>query len=521
MRFNKSLGLILASLVKLSLSADIPLVYSVENTGASCQKPNLPSPGSLPSVSKLPDPFAWSNGSGRISKFEDWECRRNEIKAEIENYELGQKPNPPANVKATFSGNKLTVTISENGKSVTLTSNVNVPSGSGPFPVIIGMNSATGSLGGNLFSGFIQIPFNHDQVATYSMNGQKNTNAPFYQMYSNLRSAGDYTAWSWGISRIIDGLDQVKSQLKADMAHIGVTGCSYAGKMALFAGAMDERIALTIAQESGGGGINSWRVSDTIGEVEKISNTNYSWFMQALKNNFNGKSDRLPYDHHELVAMIAPRAVIALGNPDYTWLGDQSGYVSMMAAIEVYKAMGIEDRIGFDFAGNHMHCSAADSQNTAVTKFVDKFLRGKTNTDTMVRSKNRFNNEHSSWISAWQGHKLSPPSSTPTTTTTKKTTTTTQGGATSTTCWSTRLGYPCCKGSVGVVMTDSDGSWGIENNNWCGIATTTSSCWAEPLGYPCCSTSTCRTIYFTDASGQWDVENNNWCGIVKNKNTIC
>jgi hypothetical protein len=31
-------------------------------------------------------------------------------------------------------------------------------------------------------------------------------------------------------------------------------GCSYADKMALFAGAFDERIALTIAQESGGGG---------------------------------------------------------------------------------------------------------------------------------------------------------------------------------------------------------------------------------------------------------------------------
>ena len=50
--------------------------------------------------------------------------------------------------------------------------------------------------------------------------------------------------------------------MKEDLSKIVVTGCSYAGKMALFSGEFDERIALTIAQESGGGGINAWRVAD-------------------------------------------------------------------------------------------------------------------------------------------------------------------------------------------------------------------------------------------------------------------
>ena len=87
--------------------------------------------------------------------------------------------------------------------------------------------------------------------------------------------------------------------------------------------------------------------------------------------------------------MIAPRAVIALGNPGYEWLGDESGYKSMMAATEVWKAMGIEDRIGFDFTGNHEHCQAASSQNSSVTAFVDKFLRNKSaNTDIHVKPTN-------------------------------------------------------------------------------------------------------------------------------------
>ena len=56
------------------------------------------------------------------------------------------------------------------------------------------------------------------------------------------------------------------------MSHIAVSGCSFAGKMALFSGALDERIALTIAQEPGGGGVNSWRVSETLGKDDADTN---------------------------------------------------------------------------------------------------------------------------------------------------------------------------------------------------------------------------------------------------------
>jgi len=35
-------------------------------------------------------------------------------------------------------------------------------------------------------------------------------------------------------------------------------------------------------------------------------------------------------------------------------------------------------------------------------------------------------------------------------------------------CWAEDLGYDCCKG-CDVYYTDSDGDWGVENNQWCGI----------------------------------------------------
>lgn len=375
--------LITTAFLVVNSVAQVPLVFDVENTGASCTV----SPGPLANNQNLPDPFSFTGG-GRVSTFDEWKCRRNEIKADIEQYEIGPKPARPADITATYSGNTLTVTIRENGRTLTLTSQFSIPTGAGPHPIVIGMNSGTGSLAASLFNGVVQVPFNHDQVVTYANgSGSRNLSDPFFQFYPNLTHVGKYSAWSWGISRLIDGLELVAPSLNLDMERIAVTGCSYAGKMALFAGAFDERIALTIAQESGGGGINSWRLSQdftnrTGTNIEKINNTNGSWFMQSM---LSRDPYSLPHDHHELIAMIAPRAFLTLGNPGFEWLGDESGYKSVMAAMEVWKAMGVEDRFGFDFTGGHNHCQAASNQNTSVTAFVNKFLRNNTSANTTVR----------------------------------------------------------------------------------------------------------------------------------------
>jgi hypothetical protein len=335
-----------------------------ENTGACCDG----TAAALKKNANLPDPFAMHDGK-RISAKADWACRRNEIKKDIEKYEIGTKPEPPT-VAATYASNKLSVTVTTSSGSITLTSTV---SGSGNC-VVIGMNGTS-----SLVSGCTQVPFMHDQVVGYnSGGGSQNQSDPFYKVYPSLYGKiGNYNAWSWGISRLIDGIVQMKDQMKVDPTKIAVHGCSYAGKMALFGGAFDERVALTVAQESGGGGITSWRTSQDFStrtkvNVEKIDNTNYAWFLSSMKS-LDPYS--LPHDHHELVAMIAPRAIIALGNPGYEWLGDESGYKSVMAAVQVFTAMGVADHIGYDFTGGHSHCAAATSQQASVKTFVDKYLK--------------------------------------------------------------------------------------------------------------------------------------------------
>jgi len=84
-------------------------------------------------------------------------------------------------------------------------------------------------------------------------------------------------------------------------------------------------------------------------------------------------------------------------------------------------------------------------------------------------------------------------------------------------CWSTGLGYPCCKTCSAVYFTDSDGSWSIENGDWCGLSKDCnkgSTC-TGAQGYPCCKSSC--DVYSEDADGKWSVENNDWCLIDNSK----
>lgn len=62
--------------------SSVPLVYELENTGASYAAPVFPSFDQLPIIRPLPDPFRFADGT-RDTSFANWERRRNEIKASI------------------------------------------------------------------------------------------------------------------------------------------------------------------------------------------------------------------------------------------------------------------------------------------------------------------------------------------------------------------------------------------------------------------------------------------------------
>ena len=382
-------ALLLSQMMTFGQTA-IPLVYDKECANDNFRVPEMPAIDKLPEITTLPDPFAWADGSGRSTDFKDWERHRFEIARQLQHYELGMKPVVSKDsIEATLINDTLRVVVHENGETLLLTAPIKYPEGNGPFPAIIGIGRPTGSLPVQLFDKrrIAQITFNFTQVMSHT---QKRGNEPINRLYPDQTDMGAYCAWPWGISRLIDGLEKVGKKSRIDLSHLAVSGCSFAGKMALFAGAFDERIALTIAQEPGGGGVDAWRVSETLGNVETLGRTSYAWFLESMRQ-FAGKNvNRLPIDHHELAALIAPRALLVLGNTDYEWLAEESNYVSCQAARMVWKAFGIEDRMGFSIQGGHMHCMLPESQYPEVEAFIDKFLLGKTYVDTFVTKADMF-----------------------------------------------------------------------------------------------------------------------------------
>ena len=366
---------------------EIPLVYDQEFTGAKYAAPAFPSVDEAKSLETLPNPFEFSNSTKQVKKFKDWEKRRAEIVRELQHYEIGEKPMvDKKDIEATIDNGNLVVKVTRNGEVLELSAKITYPEGDGPFPLMIG--ASNNALPRQFFSErkIAQMNFSERQVNSYSQmggfggGGQKKDRGDyeFDRLYPELVDNGAYSMWTWGVSRLIDGLEIVGQEAsKIDMKHIGITGCSYAGKMALWSGAMDERIALTIAQEPGGGGAAAWRVSQTLGKVENLGATDEHWFMKSMWDWKDENVSKLPYDHHELCALVCPRALLVLGNTDYEWLADEAGYVSCVAAREVWKKFGIEDRMGFSIEGKHGHCQLPQSQYPEVEAFIDRFLLGK------------------------------------------------------------------------------------------------------------------------------------------------
>jgi hypothetical protein len=352
---------------------------------------DFPPPAKLPARPELPDPLVMLDGERVQSKTDWFEKRRPELKELFQHYMYGYFPPRPENLSFKVEridrealGGKATlkeITISFGPtKTPKLHLLVFIPNKrTGPAPVFLGLNFCGNHTLVNdplvpLPEAWVpkNCPGSKDNRATDKGRGKQldvfvieqtieagYAVATMYcgdidpdradvregiQPYLAKKGArpgqhdwGTIAVWAWGLQRAIDYLVTDKD---IDSGRIIVVGHSRLGKTALLASAFDERVALAIPHQAGCGGTSPSR--GKIGEsVKRINSSFPHWFNGAFKE-FNDHPERLPFDQHCLIALMAPRPVLLTNAVEDSWANPGGQFEMLQAADPVYRLLGVE-----------------------------------------------------------------------------------------------------------------------------------------------------------------------------------
>jgi hypothetical protein len=147
---------------------------------------------------------------------------------------------------------------------------------------------------------------------------------------------GSVAAWAWGLSRMIDYLVTLD---EIDATRVAAIGHSRLGKTALLAAALDERIAIACPHQSGTGGCAASRFNDQE-TIERIQRAFPHWFCGNFRQ-FAGREEKIPFDQHAVMALVAPRAIFDTEGLQDKWANFDNSLRSLRGAHPVYQLLGL------------------------------------------------------------------------------------------------------------------------------------------------------------------------------------
>ena len=144
-------------------------------------------------------------------------------------------------------------------------------------------------------------------------------------------------AWAWALSR---GLDLAERIPELDAKRSVVTGCSRLGKAALLAAARDERFAVAVPNQCGGGGacLAKRDYGECVGTEMKMFT---HWYCKAYAKYAQNPARTLTFDQHLLLASIAPRHLLIEGYNTSKWMDTYGEYLACRAASPAWEFLGL------------------------------------------------------------------------------------------------------------------------------------------------------------------------------------
>jgi dienelactone hydrolase len=303
----------------------------------------------------LPDLFVMLDGTP-VTHASQWDARRQEIFRLTVPLAYGTWPVVPARTTCDvlhmatvrpLGGARLwTCRVQTDGVHAFVL-RVFAPAGTGRHAVVLNGDAcwqyaSDGVIAEVLQRGYAFAQFNRVEIVP-DMPGTRN-------------STGALAAWAWGYHRAVDALAEINL---ADPSRVAVVGHSRGGKAALLAGATDNRIALTSANNSGAGGAGCFRRQGPGAEtLADITAAFPHWFGPDLAA-FAGREHALPFDQHFLKALVAPRALLTTEALDDLWANPDGSWHTHCAARAVYELLGARERIAIRYRpGGHDHSPA-------------------------------------------------------------------------------------------------------------------------------------------------------------------